>query len=145
MSKCGKGNQQWKRIRVAYRSKSAENKCSRFRKAQKLHHLTSQKALGMSMSFSLQSPPAWLWYIQTFLKPGCSAFLGFSETWPWGWDHCFLIFIGLNTARSSWLEVIWVFGEGNRNPLQYSCLGNPMDRGAWAGYSTQGCKESDTI
>ena len=23
------------------------------------------------------------------------------------------------------------FGEGNGNPLQYSCLGNPMDRGAW--------------
>jgi len=24
-------------------------------------------------------------------------------------------------------------GEGNGNPLQYSCLGNPMDRGAqWA-------------
>ena len=22
-------------------------------------------------------------------------------------------------------------GEGNRNPLQYSCLGNPMDREAW--------------
>ena len=22
-------------------------------------------------------------------------------------------------------------GEGNGNPLQYSCLGNPMDRGAW--------------
>ena len=22
-------------------------------------------------------------------------------------------------------------GEGNRNPLQYSCLENPMDRGAW--------------
>ena len=22
-------------------------------------------------------------------------------------------------------------GEGNVNPLQYSCLGNPMDRGAW--------------
>ena len=21
--------------------------------------------------------------------------------------------------------------EGNDNPLQYSCLGNPMDRGAW--------------
>ena len=21
--------------------------------------------------------------------------------------------------------------EGNSNPLQYSCLGNPMDRGAW--------------
>ena len=24
-------------------------------------------------------------------------------------------------------------GEGNGNPLQYSCLENPMDRGAWWG------------
>ena len=24
-----------------------------------------------------------------------------------------------------------VYGEGNGNPLQYSCLENPMDRGAW--------------
>ena len=24
-------------------------------------------------------------------------------------------------------------GEGNGNPLQYSCLENPMDRGAWGG------------
>ena len=22
-------------------------------------------------------------------------------------------------------------GEGDGNPVQYSCLGNPMDRGAW--------------
>ena len=22
-------------------------------------------------------------------------------------------------------------GEGDGNPLQYACLGNPMDRGAW--------------
>jgi len=22
-------------------------------------------------------------------------------------------------------------GEGNGNPLQYSCLDNPVDRGAW--------------
>ena len=22
-------------------------------------------------------------------------------------------------------------GEGNVNPIQYSCLGNPKDRGAW--------------
>ena len=22
-------------------------------------------------------------------------------------------------------------GEGNGNPLQYSCLGNPMNKGAW--------------
>ena len=26
-------------------------------------------------------------------------------------------------------------GEDKGNPLQYSCLENPMDRGAWQGYS----------
>ena len=36
-------------------------------------------------------------------------------------------------------------GEGRGNPLQYSCLENPMDRGAWGGLqSTQGCAELDT-
>ena len=36
-------------------------------------------------------------------------------------------------------------GEGNGNPLQYSCLENPMDRGAWAGggFSSWGLKELD--
>ena len=35
-------------------------------------------------------------------------------------------------------------GEGNGNPLQYSYLGNPMDRGAClVVYSPQGHKESD--
>ena len=33
-------------------------------------------------------------------------------------------------------------GGGNGNPLQYSCLEIPMDRGAW-GYSPWGPKESD--
>ena len=33
-------------------------------------------------------------------------------------------------------------GEGNGNPLRYSCLENPMDRGTWLGYSPWGCKES---
>ena len=33
-------------------------------------------------------------------------------------------------------------GEGNSNPLQYSCLENPMDRGM-VGYSPWGHKESD--
>ena len=28
--------------------------------------------------------------------------------------------------------------EGNNNPLQYSCLGNPMGRGAWLGYKSVG-------
>ena len=34
-------------------------------------------------------------------------------------------------------------GEGNSNPLQYSCLENPMDRGAqWA--TVHSVTESDT-
>ena len=32
-------------------------------------------------------------------------------------------------------------GEGNGNPLQYSCLENPTDGGAWCPW---GCKESNT-
>ena len=34
-------------------------------------------------------------------------------------------------------------GEGNGNPLQYSCLKNPMDRGAWQAM-VRGVAESDT-
>ena len=34
-------------------------------------------------------------------------------------------------------------GVGNGNPLQYSYLENPMDRGAWRGYTPWGHKESD--
>ena len=32
--------------------------------------------------------------------------------------------------REKWERLL---GEGNGNPLQYSCLENPMDRGAWKG------------
>jgi len=35
-------------------------------------------------------------------------------------------------------------GEGNGNPLQYSCLENPMDRGAWQAIVHGVTKESDT-
>ena len=34
-------------------------------------------------------------------------------------------------------------GEGNDNPLQYSCLENPMDRGAW-GATVHGVTKSRT-
>ena len=34
-------------------------------------------------------------------------------------------------------------GEGNDNPLQYSCLGNPMVRGAWWAKVHGVTKESD--
>ena len=35
-------------------------------------------------------------------------------------------------------------GEGNGYPLQYFCLANPMDRGAWWATVHKGRKESDT-
>ena len=35
-------------------------------------------------------------------------------------------------------------GEGNGNPLQYSCLENPMNRGAWQATVHGGHKELDT-
>ena len=34
-------------------------------------------------------------------------------------------------------------GEGNGYPLQYSCLENSIDRGAWLGYSPWDSKEPD--
>ena len=34
-------------------------------------------------------------------------------------------------------------GEGNGNPLQYSCLGNPMDRGTWLA-TVRGVAKSQT-
>ena len=35
-------------------------------------------------------------------------------------------------------------GEGNGNPLQYSCLENPMDRGAWQA-TVHGVAKSQTL
>ena len=34
-------------------------------------------------------------------------------------------------------------GEGNGNPLQHSCLGNPKDRGSWRAIVHGVAKESD--
>ena len=34
-------------------------------------------------------------------------------------------------------------GGGHGSPLQYSCLENPMDRGAWQAYGSHSGKKSD--
>ena len=34
-------------------------------------------------------------------------------------------------------------GEGNGNPFQYSCLGNPMNRGAWRAAVHRVAEKSD--
>ena len=44
-------------------------------------------------------------------------------------NHCYYyykIWILVNNNNNK----VWI-GEGNGNPLQYSCLENPMDGGAW--------------
>ena len=35
------------------------------------------------------------------------------------------------TKKNEILPSVAMCGEGNGSPLQYSCLENPMDRGAW--------------
>ena len=36
-----------------------------------------------------------------------------------------------NTQGHHYIELRVLYGEGNSTPLQYSCLENPMDGGAW--------------
>ena len=47
------------------------------------------------------------------------------------------------TCRIYWKRVASESGEGNGTPLQYSCLENPMDGGAWQA-SVHGVNKSQT-
>ena len=51
-----------------------------------------------------------------------------------------------DTGDAGWIPGLGRFsGIGNGNPLQYSCLESPMDRGAWqATYITWSHKDTDT-
>ena len=48
--------------------------------------------------------------------------------WKALWE--FLIVLNVDTSYDLVIS-FWIFGEGNGNPFQYSCLENPMDGGAW--------------
>ena len=53
--------------------------------------------------------------------------------------------IDIVVVPSGWVVATYlVSGEGNGNSLQYSCLENPMDRGAWHVPLSTGSQESDT-
>ena len=66
------------------------------------------------------------WQPTLVLLPGDShgwrSLVGYS---PWGREELD------TTARLHFHFSLWCFGEGNGNPLQYSCLDNPRDRGVW--------------
>ena len=47
----------------------------------------------------------------------------------------------IRSRESPYLAVL--SGEGNGTPLQYSCLGNPIDRGAWSA-AVHGVAKSQT-
>ena len=76
-------------------------------------------------------------YIYTFcLSIHLSMVLGVASTftllwimllWTWTYKHLCETLLSLLFHVHLELE----FGEGNGTPLQYSCLENPMDRGAW--------------
>ena len=68
-------------------------------------------------------------------KQGCRLYLPYSSTLAWkipwteepGRLHSMeSLRVGHDCATS-----LSRIGEGNGNPLQYSCLENPRDRGAW--------------
>ena len=43
-------------------------------------------------------------------------------------------------AKQETRFIPWVRRSGNGNPLQSSCLGNPIDRGAWCPWGSQGVR-----
>ena len=63
-------------------------------------------------------------------------------------DHCVIYWLKNPPSNTGDLGSILALGralgEGNGNPLQYSCLRNPIDRGAWWAAVHGLTKESDT-
>ena len=48
-----------------------------------------------------------------------------------GWGRSVVTDLPANAEDAGSIPGSGRSGQGNSNPLQYSCLGNPMDRGAW--------------
>ena len=65
---------------------------------------------------------------------------------PWAEEPKGLQSIGLHRVRHDWSDLTPLRpmpGKGNGNPLQYSCLESPVDRGAWWA-ATYGVSQSRT-
>ena len=92
----------------------------------------------VSISSIQQSDSVYMYIYSLPGKPVCKYGL------PW-WLHGWRICLPMQKMQETWVRSLGGEDLLNGNPLQYSCLGNPVDRGAWqATYSPQGRKESDT-
>ena len=62
------------------------------------------------------------------------------------YTHTYIyVYMNLPAVQETWVQSLGQEqspGEGNGYPLQYSCLENLMDSGAWQGYSSWSHKES---
>ena len=93
-------------------------------------HLLSPQ-LWLKISFLCLHLHCWSWLILNL----CHVILTFLFCWWW---QLLIVFARLvwgchGSLYDEWFltEAQAFFGEGNGNPLQYSCLENPMDGGAW--------------
>ena len=64
-------------------------------------------------------------YTKIFTQMFLSALFIVAKTWK----HLGSFSVGERINKLWYTQAI--YGEGNDNPLQYSCLENPMDGGAW--------------
>ena len=58
----------------------------------------------------------------------------FKKSFLWSLENYFKTFVRLGLPLTNFLSFTSIkntFGEGNGTPLQYSCLENPTDGGAW--------------
>ena len=95
---------------------------------------------------SAQMPSRHRHFSEQLLKEHLSHVLSFDYAWSvfmqlprWHWNP------PVNAGDMRLELTLWVGrspGEGNGNPLQYCCLENPMDKGAW--WALWGHKELDT-
>ena len=87
---------------------------------------------GWAQELGSCSFPGIEWRLPQAHKGGCGRVLetGKQKAYP---THCWLMELAWVRGKNCNIcgPLVLYHGEGNGNPLQYSCLGNPMDRGAW--------------
>ena len=104
--------------------------------------LCNPKTVALQAPLSMQFPRQEYWRGLPFPSPGALPDPGI-EPMSSAWQADFLPLSQLGSPKiCTYVYILFIVvvqihkymytsGEGNGNPLQYSCLENPMDRGAW--------------